>query len=439
MENSYFDKIRQSKNVQFCRGEIMDLFETIMINVIFIIFPLVFCLLYQSYNQTLNKEKSDLFLDFALISSFYLILRFGLKMSIQPPILLFNIPLVLAYLKNRKVNIVLLSICIIFYYSFYFKISLSFLIIEYVIYYVIYQLWNKKKWNISIFINLLLLGKCLGIAIAVLCLSTSMNFHILDYLIINFSFVVITKFTIYLFERAEEVLSLHLKLKEFEKEKKLRESLFKITHEIKNPIAVCKGYLDMFDVNNIEHSRKYVPILKDEIARILILLEDFLSINKIKIEKEIMDVNLLLESIYQNFVPILEDRNIEATFDVREDELFMIGDYNRLSQVLINIIKNSIEAIPNQKKGYLNVSLEESSNNLKIIIEDNGKGMTKDELSKIKEPFFTTKEKGTGLGIYLSNEIIKEHGGTIEYLSEVEKGTTVILTFPRKQAEFESL
>ncbi len=416
----------------------MDLFETIMINVIFIIFPLVFCLLYQSYNQTLNKEKSDLFLDFALISSFYLILRFGLKMSIQSPILLFNIPLVLAYLKNRKVNIILLSICIIFYYSYYFKIPLSFLVIEYMIYYVIYQLWNKKKWHISIFINLLLIGKCIGIAIAVLCLSTSMSLHILDYLIINFSFVIITKFTIYLFERVEDVLSLHLKLKEFEKEKTLRESLFKITHEIKNPIAVCKGYLDMFDVNNIEHSRKYIPILKDEIARVLILLEDFLSINKIKIEKEIMDVNLLLESIYQNFVPILEDRNIEATFDVREDELFMIGDYNRLSQVLINIIKNSIEAIPNQKKGYLKVSLEESHNNLKIIIEDNGKGMTKDELSKVKEPFFTTKEKGTGLGIYLCNEIIKEHGGTIEYLSEVEKGTTVILSFPRKQTEFES-
>ncbi len=414
----------------------MDLFETIMINVIFIIFPLVFCLLYQSYNQTLNKEKSDLFLDFALISSFYLILRFGLKMSIQPPILLFNIPLVLAYLKKRNANIILLSICIISYYSFYFKIPLSFLILEYVIYYVIYQLWNKKKWNISILINLLLLGKCIGMGVAILCLFASLNLHILDYVIINFSFVVITKFTIYLFERAEEVLSLHLKLKEFQKEKKLRESLFKITHEIKNPIAVCKGYLDMFDVNNIEHSRKYVPILKDEIARVLILLEDFLSINKIKIEKEIMDVNLLLESIYQNFVPILEDRNIEAIFDIHEDELFMLGDYNRLSQVLINIIKNSIEAISNKKRGYLKVSLEENLNYLKIIIEDNGKGMTKEELDKIKEPFFTTKEKGTGLGIYLSNEIIKEHGGTIEYLSEVEKGTIVTITFPRKQTEF---
>ncbi len=415
----------------------MGLFETIMVNVIFIIFPLVFCLLYQSYNQTLDKEKGDLFLDFALITSFYLILRFGLKISVQPPILLFHIPLILAYLKNRKANIILLSVCIILFYSDYIKIPWLFLLIEYAIYYGIYKWWIYKKWNIQGLIDVLLLGKCIGITVAIWLPSTLLKVSILDYFIIIFSFVVITKFTIYLFERAEEVLSLRLKLKQFEKEKKLRESLFKITHEIKNPIAVCKGYLDMFDVNNIEHSRKYVPILKDEIARVLILLEDFLSIHKIKIEKDIMDVNLLLESIYQNFIPILEDRNIKATFDIREDEIYMIGDYNRLSQVLINIIKNSIEAIPKENSGYINVTLEEYPNNLKIVVQDNGKGMSKEELTKIKEPFFTTKQKGTGLGVYLSDEIIKEHGGTIEYQSEEGKGTTVIITFPRKQSEFE--
>lgn len=414
----------------------MDLFETIMINVIFITFPLVFCLLYQSYNQTLNKEKNDLFLDFALISSFYLILRFGLKMSSQAPILLFHIPLVLAYLKNREADITLLSISIIFYYNYYIKIPFLFLILEYILYYGIYQLWKYKKWNASYLINVLLLGKCLGLTVAILIPSISITLSILDYFIITFSFVVITKFTIYLFERAEEVLSLRHKLKQFEKEKKLRESLFKITHEIKNPIAVCKGYLDMFDVNNMEHSRKYVPILKEEIARVLILLEDFLSINKIKIEKDIMDVNLLLESIYQNFVPILEDRNIKATFNIGDDELFMMGDYNRLSQVLINMIKNSIEAISRETEGYINVTLEEDQNNIKIIIVDNGKGMTKEEIAKIKEPFFTTKEKGTGLGVYLSNEIIKEHNGTIEYTSEEGKGTTVTITFPRSENEF---
>lgn len=431
--------VRHSKNVQFCRGEKMNLFETIIINVIFIIFPLTFCLLYQSYNQTLNKRKNDLSLDFALFSSFYLILRFGLKMSALPPLLLFNVPLTIAFIKKRDVDVILLSIVTIFYYNYYLDIPLLLLVIEYCVYYGINILYVYKQWDKSNFINIFLCLKSLFITEMVLLPVTSITVNVMYLVIILFSFFIIDKFTIYLFEREEEVLSLHLKLKEFEKEKNLRESLFKITHEIKNPIAVCKGYLDMFDVNKVEHSRKYVPILKDEIARVLILLEDFLSINKIKIEKEIMDVNLLLENIYHNFSPILEERNIETQFDIGDDELFIIGDYNRLSQVLINLIKNSIEAIPEQKKGKIKVSLENSKTNLKIIVEDNGIGMKPEELSKIKEPFFTTKQRGTGLGIYLSNEIIREHNGSIKYLSKEGIGTTVTLNFPKKPSECEDL
>lgn len=415
----------------------MDLFETIIINVIFIIFPLTFCLLYQSYNQTLNKEKNDLFLDMALFSSFYLLLRFGLKMATFPPLLLFNIPLIIAFVKNRKIDIVLLSIVTVLYYNYYLGIPILFLIFEHCIYYAIYVFYCYKQWHLSGFINVFIGFKCLSIISVVLISITSVTVNITYLAVIVISFFVISKFTIYLFERAEEVLSLHQKLKEFEKEEKLRESLFKITHEIKNPIAVCKGYLDMFDINKIEHSRKYIPILKDEIARVLILLEDFLSINKIKIEKDIMDINLLLESVYHNFQPILEDRNIKTTFDIGDDEVFIMGDYNRLSQVLINMIKNSIEAIPEQKDGEIKVTLENNNHNLKITIEDNGVGMKTEELSKIKQPFFTTKQKGTGLGIYLSNEIIKEHNGSIKYTSKEGTGTTVTLVLPKKQEKCE--
>lgn len=408
----------------------MDLFETILMNIIFISFPLVFCLLYQSYNETLNKEKNDLFLDIALFSSFYLILRFGIKISIEIPQLLFNIPLIIAYTKNRKTDIVLLSICIIIYYAYYLEIPWIFSTVEYTLYFIIYKINRKRNSKLEYFTNIMLGIKSICLTFFLLHALDSIKTSIY-HIIILFSFFVITKFTIYLLERAEDILSLRLKIKEFEKEKNLRESLFKITHEIKNPIAVCKGYLDMFDINNQEHSRKYIPILKDEVARVLILLEDFLSINKIKIEKDIMDINLLLENIYHNFVPILEDRNIEAKFNIQEDELFIMGDYNRLSQVLINIIKNSIEAIPEHKKGTIQVSIEETKNEVKIMIEDNGKGMGKEALQKIKEPFFTTKEKGSGLGIYLSDEIIRGHNGTITYHSKEGEGTTVTVAFPK--------
>ena len=421
----------------FVEGWNMNLFETLMVNVIFITFPLLFCLLYQSYNETLNKEKNELFLDIALVSSFYLMIRFGLNISDYKPLLLLNIPLMIAYIKDRKMDIILLSIGSIIYYVHYLKFSLPLVIFEYILYYGMNLLYQQKKWNPHAFVHILITIKCIFVTIL---LYLSVGFRITDlfsHAVIVVSFFLIAEFTLYLLERAEEILQLRVRLKEFEHEKEIRESLFKITHEIKNPIAVCKGYLDMFDVNQLEHSQKYIPILKEEIERVLILLEDFLSINKIHIEKDVMDVNLLLESIHHNFIPILEEHHIDAHFDMCDDELLMLGDYNRISQVLINLIKNSIEAIGEKQTGMITVSVIEDEQYLKIAVQDNGKGMSKEELTQIKKPFFTTKQKGTGLGVYLSDEIIREHQGTIQYKSKEGEGTTVTLTFPRKQSDFD--
>ena len=410
----------------------MNIYETIMTNIIFISFPLMFCLLCQTYHQTVNNKKNKLYLDVALFSAFYFILKFGLRPPLYGTILFLNVPLVIAYYKKRVIDCILLSFCIILY-SYSLGIPILFLLCEYTLYYIIYrQSSNEKKRVIY-----LLTMKCFFYILIIFTIYYNLSSNIiLQQLTLLIAFLIVAKFTIYLFDRVEEILSLHSKFKELEKEKQLRESLFKITHEIKNPIAVCKGYLDMFDVNQIEHSRKYIPILKEEIARVLILLEDFLSINKIKVKKEIMDINLLLEQIHHNFLPILEARGIDAEFTYQEDELFILGDYNRLSQVLINIVKNSIEAIPENSHGNIKVFIEMNNVDLKINVEDNGKGMSKEELSKIKEPFFTTKTKGTGLGIYLSNEIIKEHDGTIQYTSKEGKGTKVTLTFPKNISEF---
>ena len=216
-----------------------------------------------------------------------------------------------------------------------------------------------------------------------------------------------------------------MNFKELEKETQLRTSLFKITHEIKNPIAVCKSYLDMFDINNKEHE-KYIIILKEEMDKILMLLQDFLAMNKIKIQKEILDINLLLEDIIQQYEPILKEKNIKFEYDICQDEVFIEGDYNRLNQVLINMIKNSIEAI--EVNGIIKLNYE-LGKNFKIIIEDNGIGIPDNELEKIKEPFYTTKKNGTGLGVSLSIEIINAHNGNIKY-EQLEKGTRVEIELP---------
>ena len=348
----------------------MNLFDNILFDVIILLFPLIICVLYNKYNNIYDKNKSIICEDFAIITSFYFIFKF----NVEKPFLLMNLPLVFAYLKDKKTSIFLISfICCIVLSD---KVNTLFLIfiMEYILYYLLY------------------INKISGI------------------------------------------LNFENNIKELEKEKSLRMSLFKITHEIKNPITVCKGYLDMFNTNDKVKSEKYVNVIKNEIDRVLILLEDFLSINKIKIEKDIIDLNLLLEETTNNFIPILKEKNIDRIFNISKDELFINADYNRLKQVLINIIKNSIESI--EYNGLLNIYVKQTKTNIKINIEDNGIGMDKEELNKIKEPFFSTKNKGTGLGVYLSNQIIEAHEGKIEYISKKNIGTKTIITLPYKEMVF---
>ena len=402
----------------------MNLFDNILFDVIILLFPLIICVLYNKYNNIYDKNKSIICEDFAIITSFYFIFKF----NVEKPFLLMNLPLVFAYLKDKKTSIFLISfICCIVLSD---KVNTLFLIfiMEYILYYLLYIM--VKIRTKSFFYYFIFIKSFFYLIYKTIITNT---FSINDVIII-LSFVFVSHIVIYLYNKISGILNFENNIKELEKEKSLRMSLFKITHEIKNPITVCKGYLDMFNTNDKVKSEKYVNVIKNEIDRVLILLEDFLSINKIKIEKDIIDLNLLLEETTNNFIPILKEKNIDRIFNISKDELFINADYNRLKQVLINIIKNSIESI--EYNGLLNIYVKQTKTNIKINIEDNGIGMDKEELNKIKEPFFSTKNKGTGLGVYLSNQIIEAHEGKIEYISKKNIGTKTIITLPYKEMVF---
>ena len=109
-------------------------------------------------------------------------------------------------------------------------------------------------------------------------------------------------------------------------------------------------------------------------------------------------------------------------------------DYNRMKQVLVNIFKNSIEAKDKKKKyKFINIDVINGRNDVTIKIKDNGIGMDKKTLSKVDEMFYTTKEKGTGLGVALSKEIIELHGGSMKYTSQIGKYTQVTIKLPHKK------
>ena len=190
----------------------------------------------------------------------------------------------------------------------------------------------------------------------------------------------------------------------------------------------------MYDPNNVTKIKKNIPIIKEEIDRTLILLEDFLEMNTQKINKDILDINYLLEDVTDNMNILFKSKNIKLESSIPDEEVYINADYNRLTQVFINLFKNSIEALENRKNKKIKIYTSQNENEIEIKITDNGIGIPKNILNKIKEPFYTTKQKGTGLGVSLSDEIIRAHGGTINYESKEDNYTTVTVNLPIEKA-----
>lgn len=400
----------------------MDFFETAIINCMIVLFPILLYFIYLIYNYDFNKKANELILDLCLITSYYLIYKFNSIIVSEFSSFLLGIPLLIAYLKNRNISILLLSVISLLEIDNNFYLII--ILLEKVMYYILYIIIkDKKKYPIFFwFIKL--------VATAVLVFEIEFSLVMLiKYLIIMLIGIFISIVIINLFNKTDKIISVYMNLNDLKKESQIHESLFKITHEIKNPIAVCKGYLDMYDVNNKEHSQKYIPIIKGEIERTLILLQDFLCLRKIKINKEILDLTLLLDEIVDE-MSLYNENKVEyiKKYDSL-DEIYLEGDYNRLKQVLVNIIKNSIEAF-NDSTGRIVIKINKKKDCVYLTISDNGEGMDEETLKKIKEPFYTTKNRGTGLGVPLSIEIVESHGWFIDYKSKLGEGTSVEIEIP---------
>lgn len=396
----------------------MSFFETNIINIIILFFPLMVYLFYVMYSQNVLIKEKQLFLDFALFSSVYLLIRYNVSNYYDEYLILLNIPLIIAYLRKHITTAIIISILIIIECHGYLPI-----IINYFILFVFYLFFYKNKKDNIFFVN----G---AIIINIIYLTFNYNNwydieSVLKTILLITIFTIIAYFADYIFSKCEEIIKLNNSIKMIEKDKQFRTSLFRITHEIKNPVAVCKSYLDMFDMNNKEHE-KYIYIVKEEINKILLLLQDFLSMNKIKIEAELLDINLLLEDTKFQLEDFAKKNNACFNCKFVKDEIFIEGDYNRLSQVFINLIKNSIEANAN----IIDIKTKINDKKIIIMIKDNGDGISKDNLEKIREPFYTTKKNGTGLGVSLSCEIIEAHKGTISYSSKEGIGTEIKIILP---------
>lgn len=407
----------------------MNIIENVIINLILVIFPILLYFIYNCYRELKCEKYNNLMLDVSLVSSLYLVYRFGHLEDNALALLFCNLPIIVAYIKKQPSVAVLLSLIIIIYSSTYHNVSIIWLILKYLVYLLTYYYVKRKELKEKTYIIIIVILQGIFLSIEFISkLNYTKVTSLIEIILIMLLFYLLPYILLYLFNLADKITNLHLTIQEFEKEKQLKNSLFKITHEVKNPIAVCKGYLDMLDINDKEKLGRYIPIIKQELNRSLDIMNDFMEFSKIKIDKEIIDINMLLEEIIDDLNLLMINKNITLTSKGLKDEVYIEGDYNRLKQVFINLVKNSMESIENE--GKIEITTHALKNEYYIEIIDNGTGMDEETLSKVKEMFFTTKQKGTGLGVSLSNEIIKAHNGSITYTSKLKKGTKAVVKLP---------
>lgn len=206
-----------------------------------------------------------------------------------------------------------------------------------------------------------------------------------------------------------------------------------VAHEIRNPMTVISGFVQMIENDKDSPYYPYMKIIQSEIDRINLIIGEFLVLSKPQAEElKPFLIDTVIEETYKLFQLEFQKHKIQFVQNWTANHLHIIGLENQLKQVFINIFKNALEAVEEtelQRKIDLRVDkISESS--FQISVTDNGIGMDDTQLEHIFEPFYTTKQKGTGLGMMITNKIIREHGGTISISSTKNKGTTITIQLP---------
>ncbi|MGG0446207.1 ATP-binding protein [Bacillus mycoides] len=257
--------------------------------------------------------------------------------------------------------------------------------------------------------------------------STLIEF-LFNYIIINIFTVLLS---VYLIEGMIEKYKIKERMQRAEKFYIASELAASIAHEIHNPLTTVRGFTQLLneDAGAKMSQDKYLEIMLLEMQQIQSTINNYLSLTKPQnIIKEELDINYILNQVKDNISPLALSYNVEIKQHITTDSLYINANTEKLKICLTNIIQNGIEAMKNG--GVLQINIQKIKGNIVIDIIDTGIGMSSQQIKRIALPFYSTTEKGTGLGTMIAYSIIKELNGDIEIESELGKGTHFSITIP---------
>ena len=217
------------------------------------------------------------------------------------------------------------------------------------------------------------------------------------------------------------------------------EFISSISHELRTPLTSIKGWAETLQdlQDDPAVTQEGLAIIGRETDRLIILVNDLLDFSKlqahrIELKKTEFSIKQLLTDVHNQFVIRCHQEKIKMTLLTDNRESWVFADYNRLKQVFINIVDNAIKFTAGRPKAEIKISSQVLDDQIVMIIEDNGSGISTEDLKRVKEKLYkgSSNKSGTGLGLSIASEIMELHGGKMLIDSIQEKGTKVVLLMP---------
>jgi two-component system, NtrC family, sensor histidine kinase HydH len=207
-----------------------------------------------------------------------------------------------------------------------------------------------------------------------------------------------------------------------------------LAHEIRNPLASIEGAAGILEGGQIteEQRLEFLGIIKKECRRLNRLLGNLLDFARPRAPlRQNVDVEHLLDSVIGLMAHAAEGRNILLRKDIPAPGIMLHGDGEQMKQVILNLVLNAVQAMP--EGGEICLAVHPEVTDLLIEVIDQGCGIGPDNLDKMFNPFYTTKESGTGLGLAVAHQIVSQHGGSLSARNNPDRGMTFAILLPRVQ------
>ncbi len=209
-----------------------------------------------------------------------------------------------------------------------------------------------------------------------------------------------------------------------------------IAHEVRNPLNALGLNADMLAdevrAGSAEEAAETVAAIKNEIARLTAVTEAYLALGRLPpLRLDPYPLSTFVRELIRFQAEEIDQAGVQVDLDLPDDLPEVQVDVGQLRQALLNILRNAVEALADGGGGTLKVAASEDGDEIRLDLEDDGPGMDAEHVARIFDPFFSTKERGSGLGLPITHQVIAEHGGRIECTSSLGEGTKFTIWLPR--------